>query len=74
MPFFSKPTYSTISVVKKKDIPKDLYTRCPKSGELVYTKELEKNLNVLATLYFSQGKYTETEQLFKRRVVPSGDL
>ena len=47
MPFFSKPTYSTISVVKKKDIPKDLYTRCPKSGELVYTKELEKNLNVV---------------------------
>ena len=38
MPFFSKPTYSTISTVKKKDIPKDLYTRCPKSGELVYTK------------------------------------
>jgi acetyl-CoA carboxylase carboxyl transferase subunit beta len=47
MPFFSKPTYSTISPLKKKDIPKDLYTRCPKSGELVYTKELEKNLNVV---------------------------
>ena len=47
MPFFSKPTYSTISPVKKKDIPKDLYTRCPKSGELVYTKDLEKNLMVV---------------------------
>jgi acetyl-CoA carboxylase carboxyl transferase subunit beta len=47
MPFFAKPTYSTISTVKKKDIPKDLYTRCPKSGELVYTKELEKNLMVV---------------------------
>ena len=47
MAFFSKPTYSTISPVKKKDIPKDLYTRCPKSGELVYTKELEKNLMVV---------------------------
>jgi acetyl-CoA carboxylase carboxyl transferase subunit beta len=47
MPFFSKPTYSTISTVKKKDIPKDLYTRCPKSGELVYTKELEKNWMVV---------------------------
>ncbi|MEX0326534.1 MAG: acetyl-CoA carboxylase, carboxyltransferase subunit beta [Puniceicoccaceae bacterium] len=47
MPFFSKPKYSTISPLKKKDIPKDLYTRCPKSGELVYTKELEKNLNVV---------------------------
>jgi acetyl-CoA carboxylase carboxyl transferase subunit beta len=47
MPFFSKPTYSTITTVKKKDIPKDLYTRCPKSGELVYTRELEKNLMVV---------------------------
>ena len=47
MPFFSKPTYSTISPLKKKDIPKNLYTRCPKSGELIYTKELEKNLMVV---------------------------
>jgi len=47
MPFFSKPTYSTISPVKKKDIPKDLYTRCPKSGELIFTRELEKNLMVV---------------------------
>lgn len=47
MPFFSKPTYSTISPVRKKDIPKDIYTRCPKSGELVYNRELEKNLMVV---------------------------
>jgi len=47
MPFFSKPTYSTINPPKKKDIPKDLYTRCPKSGELVTTKELEKNRMVV---------------------------
>lgn len=47
MRFFSKPTYSTISTVKKKDIPKDLYTQCPKSGEVIYTRELEKNLMVV---------------------------
>lgn len=46
MPFFNKPTYSTITPPRKKDIPKDLYTRCPVSGELIYTKELEKNLMV----------------------------
>lgn len=46
MPFFSKPKYSTVSPIRKKDIPKDLYIRDPKSGELVYTKELEKNLMV----------------------------
>jgi len=59
MPFFSKPTYSTISVVKKKDIPKDLYTRCPKSGELVYTKELEKNLNVVPKSGYHFPLYSE---------------
>lgn len=47
MPFFSKPKYSTVSPLRKKDIPKDLYTRDPKSGEVVYTKELEKNLMVV---------------------------
>ena len=43
MPLFSKPKYSTVAPSKKKDIPKDLYTRCPESGDIVYTKELEKN-------------------------------
>ena len=46
MAFFSKPKYSTINPTKKRDIPKDLYTRDPKSGELIYSKELEKNLMV----------------------------
>jgi acetyl-CoA carboxylase carboxyl transferase subunit beta len=46
MAFFSKPKYSTISPSRKKDIPKDLYTQDPKNGELIYTKELEKNLMV----------------------------
>lgn len=47
MPFFAKPQYSTISTVKKRDIPKDLYTKCPKSGELIFTKELEANWMVV---------------------------
>lgn len=47
MPFFSKPKYSTVVAPRKKDIPKDLYVRCPRSGELIYNKELEKNLMVV---------------------------
>lgn len=47
MAFFSKPIYSTVAPPKKRDIPKDLYTRCPISGEIVYTKELEKNWMVV---------------------------
>jgi len=47
MSMFSKPKYST-DVVKKKDIPKGLYTKDPISGEIVFNKELEDNLMVVA--------------------------
>ena len=46
MSIFSKPKYSTVTV-KKKDIPKDIWTKCPKSGEIIYNKELEENLMVV---------------------------
>ena len=46
MAIFGKPKYSTVNV-KKRDIPKGLWTKCPKSGEMVYNKELEKNLMVV---------------------------
>ncbi len=47
MAFFSKPKYSTVVVKNKKDIPENLYTSCPISGEIIYNKELEKNLMVV---------------------------
>lgn len=49
MAFFSKPSYSTItySKNKKKDIPKGLWTKCPVTGEIIYHKDLEKNLMVV---------------------------
>ncbi|MDR0353982.1 MAG: acetyl-CoA carboxylase, carboxyltransferase subunit beta [Opitutaceae bacterium] len=46
MSLFSKPKYSTV-VVKKKDIPKGLWAKCPVSGEIVFNKELEANLMVV---------------------------
>ncbi len=46
MSIFSKPKYSTV-VVKKKDIPKGMWTKCPLSGEIVFNKELEDNLMVV---------------------------
>lgn len=46
MSLFSKPKYSTV-VVKKKDIPKGLWTKCPLSGEIIFNKELEDNLMVV---------------------------
>ncbi len=46
MAIFGKPKYSTVNV-KKRDIPKGLWTKCPKSGDLVYNKDLEKNFMVV---------------------------
>jgi len=46
MSLFSKPKYSTV-VVKKKDIPKGLWTKCPISGEIIFNKELEANQMVV---------------------------
>ncbi len=42
MSLFDKPQYTKV-LIKKKDLPRNLYTRCPISGEIVYTKEIEKN-------------------------------
>jgi acetyl-CoA carboxylase carboxyl transferase subunit beta len=47
MAFFKKPSYSTITYQKKKDIPKGLWTKCPITGEIIYHKDLEKNLMVV---------------------------
>jgi acetyl-CoA carboxylase carboxyl transferase subunit beta len=43
---FDKPTYTVRRASRKKDIPKGLYTKDPKSGETIFTKELEDNLMV----------------------------
>ncbi len=45
MSIFRKPSYSTVTVLR--DIPKNLWTKCPKSGEIVYNKDLEANLMVV---------------------------
>ena len=41
MALFGKPKYSTVQV-KKKDIPKGLWTKCPKTNKIIYIKELEE--------------------------------
>jgi len=46
MALFGKPQYSTVTV-KKKDIPKDLWTKCPKTGEIIYNRVLKENFMVV---------------------------
>ncbi|AKC83039.1 acetyl-CoA carboxyl transferase [Verrucomicrobia bacterium IMCC26134] len=42
MSLFSTPKYSTVGV-KRKDIPKGLYTKDPVSGEVIFNQELRAN-------------------------------
>ncbi|MBP5191158.1 MAG: acetyl-CoA carboxylase carboxyltransferase subunit beta [Opitutales bacterium] len=46
MAWFSKPKYSTVTV-RKSDIPSDLWTKCPITGDMVYMKALKENWMVV---------------------------
>ena len=47
MSFFSKPKYSKVNVKSREGVAKGLWTKCPESGEMVFVKELQKNLMVV---------------------------
>ena len=47
MAIFSKPQYSTVKVRTREGIKKGIWTKCPSSGEMVYVKDLKKNLMVV---------------------------
>ena len=46
MPLFGKSKYTFVKLVKKKDIPHGLWTKCPDCAELIYNKALKENLRV----------------------------
>jgi acetyl-CoA carboxylase carboxyl transferase subunit beta len=46
MALFGKAKYTFVKLVKKKDIPHGLWTKCPDCGELVFNKALKDNLRV----------------------------
>ena len=47
MSFFNKPKYSTVSVESRDGVPKGVWTKCPETGNMVFAKELKKNLMVV---------------------------
>ncbi|MBP52550.1 MAG: acetyl-CoA carboxylase carboxyl transferase subunit beta [Opitutae bacterium] len=49
MAFFSKPKYSNVSVKSREGVAKGVWTKCPETGEMVFAKELKKNLMVVPT-------------------------
>lgn len=46
MSLFRKPKYTLVNLVKKKDIPHGLWTKCPDCGEYIYNKALKENQKV----------------------------
>jgi acetyl-CoA carboxylase carboxyl transferase subunit beta len=65
MSLFSKPKYSTV-VIKRKDIPKGLYTKCPLSGEVIFNQELQANQMVVpkSGYHFPIGARARIQGLF----------
>ena len=57
MALFGKPKYTIVKVAKKKDMPADLWTRCPDCAQLIYNKALEENLRVCpkCSYHFTMG-------------------
>ena len=49
MAFFSKPKYSKVIVKSREGVPKGVFTKCPETGDMVFAKELKKNLMVVPT-------------------------
>jgi len=48
MALFGKSKYTFVKLVKKKDIPHGLWTKCPDCGELIFNKALKEDLKVCA--------------------------
>jgi len=47
MAFFSKPKYAKGNVKSRQGVAKGVWTKCPESGDMVFAKELKKNLMVV---------------------------
>ena len=47
MAFFSKAKYSKVDVKAREGVPKGVFTKCPETGDMVFAKELKKNLMVV---------------------------
>jgi len=59
--WFRKSKQGLISQ-KKKDIPEGLWTKCTECGEVIYVKELEKNLNTCSNCNF-HFKYSSRQYI-----------
>jgi len=63
--FKKKPKYTIVKVARKREIPGDLWERCPKCDNLIYRKKLEENLNVCqkCNFHFTIGAFERIKLL-----------
>lgn len=75
MTLFGKPTYSTVDV-KKKDIPKGLWTKCPLTGDMVYNKDIESNFFVVpkSGYHFPMGAQARINMLMDDQTFVEHDV
>jgi len=66
MAIFGKPKYTIVKVAKKKDMPADLWTKCPECSQLTYNKALEENFKVCPKCgyHFTMGAHERIKLLF----------
>ncbi len=64
-PFNSKLKVNTVRVLKRRDIPEGLWTKCDECGEIIYNKTLEEDSRVCpkCDYHFSLAAYQRVEQL-----------
>jgi len=65
MPLFGKPKYTIVRVTKKKDMPADLWTKCPDCNGLIYNKALEENSKICpkCNYHFTMGAHERIKLL-----------
>ena len=65
MPFDTKVKVNTIRVLKRRDIPEGLWTKCDPCGEIIYNKTLEEDFKICpkCDFHFSLSAHERVSQL-----------
>ena len=66
-----KKKYLTVQDSKQNDVPAGIMTKCPKCKKIMYTKELNENLNVCFNCdhHIALTAYKKNRSNFRRRVI-----
>jgi len=76
MPLFGKPKYTIVKVTKKKDMPADLWTKCPDCSGLIYNKALEENFKICqkCNYHFTMGAHERIKLLLDENTFSEMDV